>query len=293
MDERVARTDQSLRRVLIVEDEAVNRSLYREILREAGGFRPILTESAEAAQEHLREVGFGVDVCLVDLVLPGMKGEDLIRWIKSHAPTVPIVVVSGQKEDQTVVRALRHGASDFITKPVDSERLLAALEEAIDRQARFQETPEELEADQVYGDWVEITSPSEMEYLGRLQRFTEVLLLSKFPPQVSEDLRITIEELGRNAIEWGNKFDRSKKFRISYCTFPDRIILKFEDEGEGFRPEHLRNPTADPVSHIKQRQAEGKRPGGFGVFLVQKLMDEVQYSERGNVVLMTKYLPAD
>jgi anti-sigma regulatory factor (Ser/Thr protein kinase) len=128
-----------------------------------------------------------------------------------------------------------------------------------------------------------------MEYLARMQRFTDILFNTKLPKEICDDIRLTIEEVGRNAIEWGNKFDREKDFKISYCIFSESIVFKFEDEGEGFIPQDLRNPTLDPKAHIKKRKEEGKRPGGFGVYLIQKLMDDVVYNDRGNVVVMTKY----
>ena len=102
-------------------------------------------------------------------------------------------------------------------------------------------------------------------------------------------VRIILEEGGRNAIEWGNRFNAEKAFRISYRHFNDRVVLKFEDEGEGFDPTARVDPTADP-EHLAKREAAGKRPGGYGIHMLHALMDKVAYSEKGNVVVMTKYL---
>lgn len=281
------------RQVLVIDDEPGNLAFFLSVLEESFGFVGVGVPSAEEAQQVLLDRNFAFDCCLVDVMLPGMSGEEFLAWLKSKAPRIAVVVVTGFRQDDSVLRCLRHGATDFIEKPVQSEELVRVLESAVLRQAKCCETPGEIQADRFSSDWVELTAPSEMEYLARMQRFTEVLLLARLPRELREDLRLMFEEIGRNAIEWGNKFDRTKQFRISYCAFPDRIVFKFEDEGEGFKPDGLPDPTRDPKEHIRQRKEQGKRPGGFGVYLVQKLMDDVVYSERGNVVIMTKYLPQD
>lgn len=279
-------------RILVVDDNEQCRILFTEVFSHGSGFSAEVVGSAEAAQEILLKTSFGFDLCLIDLILPGLPGEDLLRWVKSKAIQMPVVMLSGYRDEEKLMSCLRGGAIEFIQKPIKSEALLKVLRLAVDRQAQINEEAGDIQTVSPSGSWVELTAPSEMEYLARVQRFTEVILRSRCTKKVCDDLRLAIEEFGRNAIEWGNKFDRTKNFHISYCIFNDRIIFKFEDEGEGFKPKDLRDPTKDPKDHIRQRKQEGKRPGGFGVHLVQKIMDEVVYSERGNVVLMTKFLTA-
>ena len=55
----------------------------------------------------------------------------------------------------------------------------------------------------------------------------------------------------------------------------------------------MANPTDDPVRHIDYRQTHGMRPGGFGVLMAQKLVDELIYSQDGNDVLLVKYIGID
>jgi serine/threonine-protein kinase RsbW len=107
--------------------------------------------------------------------------------------------------------------------------------------------------------------------------------------EVREDVRLAVEELGRNAVEWGNKFDHHKRVRLSYRLFDDRIVFRIEDEGEGFLPEAVPDPSIDPIAHVERRAREGKRHGGFGIHIVKSMMDAVEYNEKGNVVEMTKY----
>lgn len=92
-------------------------------------------------------------------------------------------------------------------------------------------------------------------------------------------------------MEWGNRFSPDKRLHVSYCLFDDRVVIKVEDEGEGFTPKSVPDPTANPVKTMQDRQNAGKRPGGYGVFLIQRLVDDIVYNEKGNAVLLIKYLP--
>ncbi|MNC87443.1 hypothetical protein D3C83_31710 [compost metagenome] len=70
------------------------------------------------------------------------------------------------------------------------------------------------------------------------------------------------------------------------------IVYYFKDPGPGFNPRApgLVATEDDPLSHLTYREVEGKRPGGFGMLLTSKLVDEVHYNERGNEVFLVKHL---
>jgi serine/threonine-protein kinase RsbW len=140
-------------------------------------------------------------------------------------------------------------------------------------------------------DWFELTAPSDMEYVERFRHFSELLYQTTLPDELKRDLKIAINELGQNAVEWGNRGDAEKSIHLLYCVFDDRIMLKIEDEGEGFDLEKLEDPTSEPLSLQRKRETQGKRVGGYGIFIVKNLMDQVIYNTRGNIVIMTKFLP--
>jgi len=52
----------------------------------------------------------------------------------------------------------------------------------------------------------------------------------------------------------------------------------------------LTNPLEDPFRHMEEREARGMRPGGFGILMAKKLVDDLYYNEQGNEVMMIKYL---
>jgi anti-sigma regulatory factor (Ser/Thr protein kinase) len=73
------------------------------------------------------------------------------------------------------------------------------------------------------------------------------------------------------------------------------LMCRVKDPGEGFSLEEIHhaataNPEEDPIRHQTFRDAQGLRPGGFGVLLSRSLVDELIYSERGNEVILVKYL---
>lgn len=114
--------------ILSVDDCAVTRSLISSSL-EPEGYRVL---AAVDGQEALALVDTApIDLALVDLALPGMDGAELISVLRQAKPDIPIVVVSGTGELETVVRVMKLGAQDYIQKPVDFDRLRKVVEAAL------------------------------------------------------------------------------------------------------------------------------------------------------------------
>lgn len=89
------------------------------------------------------------------------------------------------------------------------------------------------------------------------------------------NLRVSLTEALANAILYGNRSDPGKTIRVEVSLSNHRIVVSVEDEGHGFDPESVPDPTLPENL---------QRTGGRGVFLIRQLMDEVQYSDRGNSV---------
>lgn len=113
-------------RVLIADDHAIVRSGLAQIMATTDD----LLVAAEASQgtEVLAKVRNGsADLLLMDMTMPGLSGVDLIRRVKAERPDLPVLVLSMHNEGQVVSRALKAGASGYVTKDSDPEVLLAAL----------------------------------------------------------------------------------------------------------------------------------------------------------------------
>lgn len=112
-------------RVLIVDDHCVVRRGLREILAE--GF-PSLETGEAASQAEAMELVWARewDLALLDIGLPGRNGFDLLVDIKQARPRLPVIVISMYPEDHFAVRALKCGASSYLTKESASEELIKA-----------------------------------------------------------------------------------------------------------------------------------------------------------------------
>jgi len=92
-------------------------------------------------------------------------------------------------------------------------------------------------------------------------------------------IRLAVEEALINAIKHGNGSDPTKKIHIEYRVTPEEFFIKIEDEGPGFDPNAVPDPT-DPEFL--------ERPSGRGLMLMRYYMSEVSFNERGNCVIMVK-----
>ncbi len=113
-------------RILVVDDNHLIRRLL-DLILEGAGYVPLEAESGEQALELVVEMT--PDLCIVDEVMPGMQGSDLIRAIRASPDpllaTVPVVGISGRAgADRELLGA---GATTFVAKPVNEEAILRAV----------------------------------------------------------------------------------------------------------------------------------------------------------------------
>jgi serine/threonine-protein kinase RsbW len=95
------------------------------------------------------------------------------------------------------------------------------------------------------------------------------------------DIRVGFEEAVRNAIVHGNRSSAGKKVNIETEISGKEVVIRIEDEGSGFDPESVEDPTFDK-NLLKE--------GGRGVYLIKRSMDEVRYERGGRRVVMIKSL---
>src|SRR5581483_1213402 len=151
-------------RVLIVEDdEVIADGMARHL--EAGGFDAVAVAKGEQGLARLRYEK--PDVCVLDLMLPGLDGWNVIETARAEGIGTPIVVVSARGTEHDRVHALEIGADDYLVKPFSMKELVARVRAAARRGVRVQETPRgepsEVEA-YVGGESAELT-PTEFRLL--------------------------------------------------------------------------------------------------------------------------------
>lgn len=115
-------------KLLVVEDHALVREGLLQTLRKLE--RGVICTGARDAEEALRfleESTEGYDLCLLDLMLPGLNGMGCLGVLRKRFPAVPVVILSALDDRNTVERAIQAGASGFISKSSPGDVLLAAL----------------------------------------------------------------------------------------------------------------------------------------------------------------------
>ena len=117
--------------ILIVDDDPAQRRILEEVVNR-DGYRAIPVDGGEAALAYL-EGPAGAEIALVvlDLVMPGVDGMEVLERVHPQKPNLPVIVLTAHGGIETVVNVMREGASDFVVKPVSPERLHVSMRNAL------------------------------------------------------------------------------------------------------------------------------------------------------------------
>ena len=127
--------------IAIVDDDASVREGLHSLIRSAGW----RVETFASAQEFLSRLGAEAPSCLIlDLQLPGLNGLDLQRRMAEVGLEIPIVFLTGHGNIPASVQAMKAGAVEFLTKPLDEQKLVEAIQEAIERDRRTRQQHAEI-----------------------------------------------------------------------------------------------------------------------------------------------------
>ncbi|MBL8851028.1 MAG: ATP-binding protein [Planctomycetaceae bacterium] len=124
------------------------------------------------------------------------------------------------------------------------------------------------------------TIPSDLEAAERIQdRIIALVEKNGFSDRDVFGMRLALEEAIVNAIKHGNRMDPDKTVRIQCEVDPTRVCVEIEDQGPGFNPVDVPDPTAEENL---------EKPGGRGIMLMKAFMTRVEYVGRGNQVVLEK-----
>jgi DNA-binding NtrC family response regulator len=129
-------SDAARERVLIVEDDPTTRVGLTELVRTWG----FTTEAAADGEEALQRItSFRPTIVISDLVMPRMGGLDLLRRVKEEGGDLTVVILTAQGTVETAVEAIKEGAYDYLTKPIEPPRLKILLDKIVERQETLRE----------------------------------------------------------------------------------------------------------------------------------------------------------
>jgi DNA-binding response OmpR family regulator len=286
-------------RVLLVEDDSTVREMMSEFLLSLGYGLRVAPDGAAALELFAQEPA---EIVVTDVQLPGIDGLEVLSRIKKSAPETCVVVMTGFGSEDTAIRAMRCGASNYFKKPISlaefgyalgvladlarSNRVRRADPRFLEQETRTLRFGNDLEA--IYPVIRDLTATAET-----------------FPFDV-EAVRVALLEMLTNAIEHGNLGigreqkqaalragtlrdlyarraaevpARGRTVRVAYEFTPERFACRITDDGGGFAWRSL--PEASDPDQLFSGS-------GRGIIVTRLLMDEVVYNDRGNEVLLVK-----
>ncbi|HTI56357.1 MAG TPA: response regulator, partial [Verrucomicrobiae bacterium] len=116
--------------ILIVDDEEDSRVALQTILGTWGYAPDVATEGREALQ---KAAAVRPSLVVTDLMMPDMDGLSLLTALQQEMPRIPVIILTGRATVDTAVSAMRQGAYDYLTKPVDLDRLRLLIEKGLER----------------------------------------------------------------------------------------------------------------------------------------------------------------
>ena len=117
-------------KILVIDDERSIRNTLKDILE----YEKYQVDLAEDGMKGIEKVKSGsYDIVLCDIKMPGMDGIEVMEKLGEISPDTPVVMISGHGNIDTAVESIKKGAFDFIEKPLDLNRLLITIRNAMDK----------------------------------------------------------------------------------------------------------------------------------------------------------------
>jgi DNA-binding NarL/FixJ family response regulator/anti-sigma regulatory factor (Ser/Thr protein kinase) len=231
-----------------------------------------------------------------DLIITGRKTRaledlELLHKIRRSRPHVRLIILSDEGTPADVISAMRQGAFAYFSAPFEVFGLAAMIREAIAAPC----WDDGIEIVSATPAWVTIRARCDHDTANRLVQFLRGIKDPTIPEADKDKIIAAFREILLNAMEHGGNFDPSQHVDISFIHARRAVICRVKDPGQGFCLEELRHAAVnsspeDVFSHLAVREEIGMRPGGFGILLARKLVDDVIYNQQGNAVILVKYL---
>jgi CheY-like chemotaxis protein len=246
----------------------------------------------ERVRDNVAALAF-INARAFDLVLTGenTSGQadvELLRRIRLVRPHTRLIIITNESTPSDVIASMREHAFSYFSKPLCWTSITGMVKLAAEGPC-WDDGIEVLSATPA---WIRLAARCDLKTADRLLQFFNEI--ADLPEPEKGNVAAALREMLLNA-DRARRPIRSTPIRrglLSKSTSHGN--LPCERSGEGFALDEIRhaaiaNPPDDPIRHHSYRDAQGLRPGGFGVLLTRSLVDEVIYSEKGNEVLLVKY----
>jgi anti-sigma regulatory factor (Ser/Thr protein kinase) len=230
------------------------------------------------------------DVVVTNPATPVRDAMALVEELNRIRPGLRTILLAPELTDADVVNALRAEVFAAYTAPVDPREIADMAATAL----KTEDWRRGIEVVSGLPTWMTLRVACGLLSADRITRF-----LTEWESALPEDerdlLMTAFREMVLNAMEHGAQFDPGQVIEVTAARTDRAVVFHIRDPGPGFdrsRLEHAAKAT-DPdsvMSVMETRETEGLRSGGFGMLIVRQVVDEMVYNERGNEVLLIKYL---
>lgn len=285
--------------LLVAEDDAATLQLVGDVAQYCG-WRVHSAADGREALALLRDRSF--DLVISDVMMPGVDGFELLTHVRKHHPALPFVLMTASRGEESPIRALRMGATDFLVKPLPSIKDLRVLLNRYHGRSGF------IQARARILSSVVSTDLSLENDLGLIPEAVDYLT-AQLPGTVEAyAVRLGLTELIANAMEHGNlgitgtekraaleDTDRTwqrilserrshpelaaRRVRVHFERTATEFAWTIADEGAGFDCTNLPDPTSP---------ANLEAPCGRGIFICQQEFDVLEFLGSGNTVRAVK-----
>ena len=229
------------------------------------------------------------DLIITSEKTSGRDDLELLRKLRLARPHTCLIILTDETAPSYVIDSMREHAFSYFSKPFSLDALAEMVHLATDGPC-WDDGIEVLSGTR---EWIRLMVRCDRQTADRLIQFLHEI--ADLPEAESNAVATAFREILLNAMEHGGKFQPDQYVQISYVRARHMVLCRIKDPGEGFTLDEIQhaavaNPHDDPIRHAAYREARGMRPGGYGILLAQKLVDELIYNEDGNEVLLVKYL---
>lgn len=275
------------KRILLVGEN----NILKYLLRDASEEYDLVIEHAADKEECLSQVTEKeYDLIATDVFASSDEDIELLKKLRAIRPNAKVIVLANESEPEEVIEAMREHAFSYISAPFER----CVVKDIVARALDLPVWVDGIEVVSAKPEWITLKLRCHKLTAERLLQFMRELQMD-LPEEDRDKIGTAFREMLINAVEHGGNFDPKKRVTLSYLRTSRLIIYRIKDPGEGFSFEELphsaiSNSEDNPVGHIMYRMEQGMRAGGFGIMMSQNLVDELIYNEKGNEVLLIKYL---
>jgi CheY-like chemotaxis protein/anti-sigma regulatory factor (Ser/Thr protein kinase) len=287
--------------VLVVDDSAIDRRLAGRLVEKRG----FVARYAADGRDALRQIGEErPSIVVTDLRMPELNGLELVEAVRKSWPSIPVVLMTAHGSEEIAMLALRTGAASYVPKRRLADDLANTLEAILELCAGAQDRVSSVDpADaQQTAFVIENDVDALPAVVGQLE--ADLARLAFCDETEILQIGVALREAIVNAIYHGNlevsssllddggtgfadlaaarratEPYASRKVRVAASYQPDEVVYRIADEGPGFDPSSLPDPT--DVANLE-------RVHGRGLMLMRMFMDDVSHDPKGNVVTMKK-----